>query len=300
MQSGQSGLIALFNEKIIFMKKLTGVVLLIVWLLSGCSDAEKAGEASGKLFIIGGGKRPAEMIQRMIKEAGLDKSGYIIILPMASSEPDTAVFYSSRQFIEQGITSIADLRFTKETAATPAQLDSLENASLIYITGGDQNAFMEIVTETAVEEAIKTCFRKGGMIAGTSAGAAVMSEKMITGNELRQTDYRETFRTIEAANIELGTGLGLITTAIVDQHFIWRSRHNRLITAIIENPQLKGIGIDEATAILVVGSKAEVVGESQVLLFENPGRDSITNQDRKLGAKNLRLSVLLPGDTFDL
>jgi len=282
------------------MKKPAGVVLLIAWLLSGCSDLEKAGEASGKLFIIGGGKRPSGMVQRMIQEAGLDTAGYIVILPMASSEPDTAVFYSKRQFMELGVTNIADFRFTKETAATPTQLDSLENAALIYITGGDQNAFMEIVAGSPVEEAIKICYQNGGMVAGTSAGAAVMSEKMITGNELRQTDYRETFRTIEAANIELGKGLGLITTAIVDQHFVWRSRHNRLITAVIENPELKGIGIDEATAILVTGKKAEVVGESQVLVLENPERKSIINSTQKLGAPNLRLSVLLPGDTFDL
>jgi cyanophycinase len=171
---------------------------------------------------------------------------------------------------------------------------------LIYITGGDQNRFMEVVAGTAVEEAIKSCFRNGGMIAGTSAGAAVMSEKMITGNELKQTDYRDTFRTIEADNIELGTGLGLITTAIIDQHFVWRSRHNRLITAVIEHPELKGIGIDEATAILVIGNMAEVVGESQVLVYENTDRSTTVNENQKLGAQHLMLRVLLPGDTFKL
>lgn len=280
------------------MQRLAGIILLAVLTITACNQAEPNDEPQGKLFIIGGGKRPAAMIQRMVQEAALDRGGYVIILPMASSEPDTSVYYISRQFIAQGVSNIADFQFTKEEQATQSQLDSIQKAALIYITGGDQNRFMEIVGGTAVEQAIKSCYTSGGMIAGTSAGAAVMSEKMITGNELKRTDYRETFRTIEANNIEIGRGLGFLTTAIVDQHFVWRSRHNRLITAIIERPELIGIGIDEATAILVTGNRAEVVGESQVIIFENPDGHSTINDDEKLGAKQLVLRVLLPGDTF--
>ena len=282
------------------MQKVSAILIFLAFLFSACQESEQTDGSQGKLFIIGGGKRPPEMIQRMILEAGLNQGGYIVILPMASSEPDTSVFYAAKQFIEQGASSIADFRFSKDEEPPAARLDSLINASLIYITGGDQNRFMEVVAGTAVEEAIKTCYMNGGMIAGTSAGAAVMSEKMITGNELRKSDYRETFRTIEANNIELGTGLGFLTTAIVDQHFIWRSRHNRLITAIIEHPALIGIGIDEATAILVKGNVAEVIGESQVLVYENPDRSFTINKDEKLGARYLRLRVFLPGESFRL
>lgn len=281
------------------MNRYSLILLAFPLLFSGCSDPQSS-HTNGKLFIIGGGKRPPEMITRLIAESGLDKGGYLVVLPMASTEPDTAVFYTAVQFIEQGITNIADFRFYKELPANPQQLDSLRNAKLIYITGGDQNRFMEAVSGTPVEEAIKYCFQKGGVIAGTSAGAAVMSEKMITGSELKQADYRETFRTIEANNIELGAGLGLLTTAIVDQHFVRRSRHNRLITAVIEHPGLLGIGIDEATAILVTGNRAEVIGESQVLVFKNPGNKPIVNQAGKLGSKDIKLNVLLPGEKFEL
>jgi cyanophycinase len=282
------------------MQKVSAILIFLAFFFSACQESEQTDGSQGKLFIIGGGKRPPEMIQRMILEAGLNQGGYIVILPMASSEPDTSVFYAAKQFIEQGASSIADFRFSKDEEPPAARLDSLINASLIYITGGDQNRFMEVVAGTAVEEAIKTCYMNGGMIAGTSAGAAVMSEKMITGNELRKSDYRETFRTIEANNIELGTGLGFLTTAIVDQHFIWRSRHNRLITAIIEHPALIGIGIDEATAILVKGNVAEVIGESQVLVYENPDKSFTINANEKLGARYLRLRVFLPGESFRL
>ena len=274
--------------------------VIIPLLFLSCASPHETGEAKGKLFIIGGGKRPAAMVQRMIQESGIDKGGYIVILPMASSEPDTSVFYAAKQFIDQGAVHIADFRFEKGLEPSAQRIDSLKNAALIYITGGDQNRFMEIVGGTMIEAAIRTCFLNGGMIAGTSAGAAVMSEKMITGNELKRTDYRETFRTIEANNIELGTGLGFITTAIIDQHFVWRSRHNRLITSVIEHPGLMGIGIDEATAILVSGNTAEVIGESQVLVYENPDRSFTVNENEKLGARYLRLRVLLPGETFGL
>lgn len=281
------------------MYRLIFILLTLSVLFSACFDP-LATQTEGKLFIIGGGKRPFEMIKRMITESGLDKGGYLVVLPMASTEPDTAVFYAAAQFKEHGILNIIDFRFNRDLNANPQQLDSLRNADLIYITGGDQSRFMEAISGTPVEEAIKFCYRKGGTIAGTSAGAAVMSEKMITGNELKQSDYRETFRTIEADNIELGVGLGLVTSAIIDQHFVYRSRHNRLITAVIENPDLRSIGIDEATAILVTGKTAEVIGESQVLVFENPKKKFVVNAAGKLGAKDLKLHVLLPGDRFML
>jgi len=282
------------------MKRIFSGFILLIIVVFACQEPEKTILSHGKLFIIGGGKRPPGMVQRMVQEAGLEQDGYIVILTMASSEPDTSAFYAAKQFIDQGISDIADFRFLRDEEPTTERLDSLRNAKMIYITGGDQNRFMEIVTGTSIEEAIKTCYNNGGMVAGTSAGAAVMSEKMITGNELKQSDYRETFRTIEANNIELGTGLGFLSTAIVDQHFVWRSRHNRLITAIIEHPDLIGIGIDEATAILVKGNTAEVIGESQVLVYENPDKTFTINEDEKLGARYLRLRIFLPGESFRL
>ncbi len=124
-----------------------------------------------------------------------------------------------------------------------------------------------------------------------------MSEKMITGDELRYPDYRPTFPVIESENLELAKGLGLLTTAVIDQHFVWRSRHNRLITSVLEYPDLPGIGIDESTAILVNGNKAEVVGEAQVLVYRNPDA-SKTQYEHKLGGRNLQLDVFLPGERF--
>ncbi len=253
--------------------------------------------AEGSLFIIGGGSRPAHMVERMVEEAGLRNGGYVVILPMASAEPDSAIIWSGEQFFLQGIDQVAGFNFKPGEEPSEERLDSLKNSSLIYISGGSQGRFMDIVLNTPIHEAILEAYKEGAMIAGTSAGAAVMSEKMITGDELRHPEYRPTYAVIEAENMELADGLGLIKTAIIDQHFVWRSRHNRLITGILEHPQLPGIGIDESTAILVRGNTAEVVGDSQVLMYRNQ-HGSVNTHEYKLGGFDLRLDVFLPGDIF--
>lgn len=272
---------------------------LLVSCAGGTNETDRGEEPAGALFIIGGGSRPAAMIERLIAEADLWQDGYAVILPMSSAEPDSAITWSSEQFLEQGMDRLAGFNFLPGETPDPARVDSVRHANLIYISGGDQNRFMDIVLGTPIMEAIHEAYANGAVIAGTSAGAAVMSEKMITGNELRYPEYRPTFPVIESENLEIARGLGLLDNAIIDQHFVWRSRHNRLITAVLEHPHLPGIGIDESTAILVRGNKAEVVGVSQVLVFRNPGH-SRTTYSEKIGGVNLRLDVYLPGEIFSL
>lgn len=286
------------------MNKLTGFVLIAFLFFAGCNNEEKPNTEKenvnkGQLFIIGGGTRPPAMIEKLVEISGINKKGYGVILPMSSAEPDSAVYYAKLQFTELGIDNITGINFSKDKPATQQQLDSLKNASMIYISGGDQNQFMDIVYNTHIEAAIKEAYIEGAVIAGTSAGAAVMSQRMITGNELKHQEYEETFRQIESDNLEISEGLGLIETAIIDQHFIKRSRYNRLLSAVIEYPEVLGIGIDESTAIIVKGDSAEVVGVSQVILLRNKDNSKV-NQGGLLGAENLRMDVLLPGTKFSI
>ncbi|SDI56618.1 cyanophycinase [Winogradskyella thalassocola] len=275
--------------------------LLIASLCLGYALQSSAQEIdiNGKLFIIGGGSRPASMVDRMVKESGIDKGGYGIVLPMSSSEPDSSAYYATNQFYKLGVNNVYGLNFIKDEVLTVSKLDSIRNAKLIYISGGDQNKFMDIVQGTEIEVLIHEAYENGSLIAGTSAGAAVMSEMMITGTELKHPKYNATYRHLESENIETKTGLGLITTIIVDQHFVYRSRYNRLLTAIIEYPELTGVGIDESTAILVSGKTVEVVGESQVVVFKNPDTSKTTFND-KIGAHGIILNIYLPGETFKI
>ncbi len=276
------------------------VFFLIIILASNMQQlAAREQVQKGKLFIIGGGSRSDAMVNRMIDEASLRKKGYVFILPMASESADSAIIWSGEQFIRNGIKKVSGYNFQAGELPGKQLLDSLQNASLIYICGGDQARFMKSVSGSPVFDAIHTAFRNGAVIAGTSAGAAVMSKKMITGNELRYPQYNETFKCIEAGNIEYEDGLGLIATAIIDQHFVKRSRYNRLITSVLENSDLPGIGIDEATAILVNGNTAEVVGESQVIVFRNKSK-STKRQGIKMGANQIQLEIYLPGEKFSI
>lgn len=283
------------------MRSLLICLLLLLGLLQCTAPAGAPLTEKGQLFIIGGGKRPPALVRKLIEASGIDSTGYAILLPMSSSEPDSAAYYGIKQFTDLGLPRARFRAYNFQQGQYPAPaVDSLRQAQLIYITGGDQNRFMEVVHGSPVYDAIHDAYAAGATIAGTSAGAAVMSEKMITGNEKRHPEYTGNFRTIESENMEIGQGLGLLDKAIIDQHFIWRMRMNRLITTVLDHPEQTGIGIDESTAILVKqGRYATVHGGYQVIVLRHP-TGITTTQDSLLGGRNLELSILLPGDTLHL
>ena len=256
-------------------------------------------QAKGKLFIIGGGDRTFGLMQCMVQAAGMQKNDYVAVLPMSSAEPDTAFHYFAEDLKQVYKGKILQLHFTKADTANQEKLQQLLQAKLIFITGGDQERFMRVVANTQIERAIHQAHAKGAMIAGTSAGAAVMSEHMITGNELTDTVYRPTFRKVWHNNIELSRGLGLIRSAIIDQHFIVRSRYNRLFSAIAKYPNLLGIGIDEATAILVEGNTATVCGESQVVVMRDI-QGLNTTDPKRVYWDSLQVSLYISGQSFSL
>ena len=266
----------------------------------GYPEGTGAEAPRGKLFIIGGGKRPPALVARLCAEAGVDSTqGYALILPYASSEPDSSYWYAKQQFAALGIaTACGPLDSSQATRAS--FLDSLATAPLIYLPGGDQNALMAWLHRAGMVPSIQQAYQQGGTVAGTSAGAAVMSAPMITGNERHYPDYSATFRHLEADNIELAEGLGLLPGVLIDQHFVKRSRYNRLLSAVMEHPEWLGIGIDEATALLVTqGTQAEVVGTSQILLFRAPPEGTAT-QNGLLGVHGITIDVLLPGEKWRL
>lgn len=265
-------------------------------LIFGLFAAQKP---KGKLFIIGGGDRPDFLVDRMIKEAGLNAGEYVAVFPQASETQDSSIMSASVQFEKRNL-KVLDCSFNKNEKLSKSKPDLLKNVKLIYINGGDQTVFMDIIdSNPEVKNIIKEAYHNGKMIAGTSAGAAVMSEAMITGNQLRHKEYDSTFDNIESQNVEIKKGLGFITSAVIDQHFIIRSRYNRLLSLIIDNPTLKGIGIDESTALLVKNEEMEVVGKAQIIVFGNPKHSKKTKGD-KIGAETITLDIYLDGEKFKL
>jgi cyanophycinase len=288
------------NFILLFLFSLSSAVLFSCSELQNESELSITNSPKGSLLIIGGGSRPDSMIDRMIVETGIQDSDYAVVLTMSGFDPDTSAFYGERQFRDAGVSNIRSYDFERRQSFSQAASDSLRNASLIYITGGSQSRFMDSITQTpAIAEALKNAYQDGAMISGTSAGAAVMSKIMITGDQNNYPDYTSTYYNLEKNNMITAEGLGLITNIIIDQHFVKRARNNRLLTAIMEYPNHTGIGIDESTAILVKEGKAEVIGDSQVLVYNNTGQVT-SNYEKKIGGKNLRLDIYLPGETFVL
>jgi cyanophycinase len=159
-----------------------------------------------------------------------------------------------------------------------------------------------IILGSPVHDTLHALYERGAVLGGTSAGAAIMSAIMITGDERLNRDSTNPFTAIRTGNVVTTRGLGFMQTVIIDQHFIKRKRHNRLISLVLENPSLIGVGIDEATAIIVSpDSTFRVAGEGTVMVLD-PGRSSPVRTDRggNLAASNILMHILKAGDVYDM
>ena len=253
----------------------------------------------GSLFIIGGGTRSPELIQSLVKTANLTAKDYMVVLPMSSAEPEASYEAIKKQLTAASGNPIGCLNFDASKMQDKKWVDSLAGAKLIFITGGDQTRFMKVVLNTPVYTAIHKAYQNGSTIAGTSAGAAVMSKYMITGKQLLDTVYKETFNKLWDKNIEFSPGMGLLENTIIDQHFLKRNRYNRLISALGAHPDLVCVGIDESTAIIVHGKKATVAGESQVIRLANPKELKKTDKGL-LKFKQAEFGIFTEGDVIDI
>ena len=279
------------------------IIFLLTLTLISCTVTPDMGEhvkteLKGKLFIIGGGKRPLSLMAEMVNAADLSKDDYIAILPMASIEPDTAFYYAKIQFQEVTDVPVYQVFFDSSGVYPQGLLDTLRGAKLIYMTGGDQNRLMRVGKQTAFKDALKVAYTNGSTIAGTSAGAAVMSKIMITGDQRFVPAYEPTFDRLWKDNLLTAEGMGFLENTIIDQHFIARSRYNRILSCLAAYPEKMVIGIDESTAILVEGDSATVVGTSQIVVIENT--QIIPQTDTLLRLEHVSLSVLPKGSKFKI
>lgn len=275
------------------MKKILLLVLLFV--------AVVLPQKKGHIFAIGGGPRPAYMMNRYIELCG-GKDAKIVVLPMASEEIIPSGMEHVEQFHELGCTNVELMIFDKNTADDDSNFAKLEGVTGVFFGGGDQSKLTAVLLGTKLFERIKEIYNNGGCIGGTSAGAAVMSEVMITGNELVNKDTTTIFWTIDKGNVEYKQGFGFIKSAIIDQHFIRRKRHNRLISMVLEHPHLRGVAIDESTAIIYTKDDTfEVIGESQVLIYDATKAKNIkTKTDGRFSFENIVLHALVNGQKYDL
>jgi cyanophycinase len=277
------------------MKKIFTLLFIVLISLSA-SPGDK-----GYLVIIGGGKRTDSIMKKIISLAGGDEAR-IAIIPNASSEPLETAIAQADEFRKLGAKEIKYLLFSRQTADADSNLEKLNEATCVFFSGGDQSFLTRDMLGTKLYDKVKSIYENGGVVSGTSAGAAVMSRVMLTGNELINKDSAAAFHTIQKNNIETVEGFGFITNAIIDQHFIKRKRNNRLISVVLENPALPGIGIDESTCIIVKPDNTfEVLGENQVVIYDATGAQDIKpDGNNNLSAHEIKMHVLISGDKYNL
>ncbi|MBE8726677.1 cyanophycinase [Flavobacterium hungaricum] len=285
------------SKSFLFNSKFRNFLFFLFLLISSVTNAQTP---KGKLFIIGGGDRSDELMKKALSLAKLEAKDFIAVLPMSSEEPDSSFIFFKTQMVKLTKNPIVMLNFNKETAQNKTLTDSLQKAKLIFISGGDQSRFMSVVQNTPIKTAIVKAYENGSTISGTSAGAAVMSEKMITGNQKLEKEYSGTFDNIRHDNLETTEGLGLLKTAVIDQHFLKRNRYNRLLSALVEFPSLTGIGIDESTAIIVSNNEVEVTGESEVIVVRNPKGIQKQTKNNLISIEKLEMSIYTTGQKFKI
>lgn len=270
------------------------VALLIPAMLSG---------QTGVLYIVGGGPQTPAMGQEFVQLAGGSGKAHIIVLAMASVNGERSGEEKADDLRALGATA-RNVWVDHAQADTDSVAALLRDATGIWFGGGSQGRLADVVRGTALERAIAARFAAGAVIGGTSAGAAVLSEHMITGDERRiggdrpPSDSSTAYITIDRDNIVTADGFALVRNAIVDQHFLRRKRHNRLISLVLEQAPHLGVGIDESTALVIApDGQWRVSGESVVVIYD--ARSAARTTTGTLGGSGVLMHVLPKGSRFD-
>jgi cyanophycinase len=281
------------------------LVVLAAVVLSACAPKEPAPAAAAKpkgyLFIVGGGDRDEPLMRRYVDLARRNGPAKIVVFTMASSVPLETGPGLVAEFKGYGVEDVAYFHLTREEAMDPANVKILDGVTGVWFSGGDQAKQTAALLDTPLHKRMLELYAEGGLLGGTSAGAAVMSEFMITGDERRTENKEGTWEVIWADDVLHSRGFGFVKNAVIDQHFVTRRRHNRLIAVVLQYPSLVGVGIEESTAVVVrPDGKYEVLGEGQVIVYDARQAMTIQSLDGRLGGHDLKMNVLLAGDVYDL
>lgn len=235
---------------------------------------EQAVKNAGKLMICGGGQMPQDIYNEFVRLAA-GKKARIVVIPTAKVWPSRADMEG--RFAHWRLMSVSSVDFldteSREQANQDSFVEPLREATGVWIAGGSQGRLADIYRGTKVEAALLGVLERGGIIGGTSAGAAVMSRMMIR--------YGSPKAVVDA-------GFNFLSQAVVDQHFLQRNRQERLLGVLSEHPEMIGLGVDEGTALVVEGAHLRVMGQSDVVVC------------KATGPQTPWVHTIKPGEEFDL
>ncbi len=264
-----------------------------------CASKVADGKQRGWIIPIGGAEEkdnaPA-ILKRFVQLAGGDRAD-IVVIPTASQMRDTGVRYE-RLFAALGAERVTAIDFdTRRDAEEGGRLERLQQATGVFFTGGNQLRLSTLIGGTAIAKAVRALNAAGVPVAGTSAGAAFISEHMIAFGDEGSSPI--------AGSVRLAPGLGLTNRFIIDQHFRQRDRLGRLLTALAYNPFAIGLGLDEDTAAFIApdntvhvqGSGGITVVDAAEVQFSS--MDSIA-EGKPVCLLGVKLHILTQGATFNL
>jgi cyanophycinase len=253
----------------------------------------------GTLFAIGGAE--AKLRRRTVLRAFLAAAGgtdaRIAVVPSASSLGPEVVEVYHAVFTALGAASVVTARpESRADAQDPVLAATLDDATGVFMTGGNQLKLSSFIIGTPFADAIHAAYRRGAAVGGTSAGASIVAEHMIA--------FGGSGSTPKQRMSQLSVGLGLLRGVVIDQHFEQRNRYGRLLSLVAQSPSLLGIGVDEDTAAVVrQGDQLEVVGRGAVTIVD--GSQLVSNayaakRTAPLLVSGATVHVLPAGSRFDL
>ena len=250
----------------------------------------------GFIIPIGGRIGDSDILAHFVALCG-GRQGRIAILPTASSDPDTGRDYE-KLFLKMGAREAKAVAIERRSDADDQDfLEVLERADGVFLTGGNQLKLSTTLGGTPVAKLIRRRNAAGQHVAGTSAGAAFLSEHMIA--------FGEEGASPRAGSVTLSPGLGLTNRVVIDQHFRQRDRLGRLLTALAYNPFAVGLGLDEDTAAFIGPDETvEILGSGAVTIvdpseIEFSSMDQAT-RDEPVCLLGVRLHILIRGAAFNL
>jgi cyanophycinase len=219
---------------------------------------------AGHLLIIGGAEdklRQRQILARFVSLAG-GADARVVVISTASSLGDEATELYLSLFRQMGIADVRGMRpLVREDANDPGLVSALDDATAIFMTGGNQLRLSSVIGGTLLGRALVDRHRHGAIIAGTSAGASAIASHMVA--------FGTSGATPKQRMTQMSAGLGLLPGVLIDQHFEQRNRFGRLLALVAQSPALLGIGIDEDTAALVSPkSILEVLGKGSVTILD--------------------------------
>ncbi|MFT5244667.1 MAG: cyanophycinase [Psychroserpens sp.] len=238
------------------------------------------------------------ILYHVVREAG-GTDANIVVVPTASSIPVEVGENYLEAFSTLGCKNVKvlDIR-SQEDAEKQASIDLIKAANCVMFSGGDQSKITDKIGGTEIHEIIKYRYKneKGFVVAGTSAGAMMMSREMIAGGSATESFIK--------GAVNMHKGLSLVPGLIIDTHFIKRGRFGRISEAVAQFPKLIGIGLAEDTGMIIKRNKCRVIGSGMVIIFDGRrlkhNKHKILEEGTPMSLTNMRTHILSNGDWFHI